>query len=141
MTPHAIEIIRSGLKALARDPDGFETEFYATLFKRAPNLHPVFTSDLRRDGRKLVVMLTLALNSLESRTTILGIVEALARRHGHLGIKPAHFAVVGQALLETLARRLGPDFSDDASETWRDAYVAFSETLMAAAYNPIHLAA
>ena len=67
--------------------------------------------------------------------------RTLALRHPWASVQPNHYGAIGQALLDTLAARLGSSFSDAARMACADAFVLMAETLMARRYNPLGLAA
>ncbi len=50
-------------------------------------------------------------------------------------LKAAHYAPVGEALVWTLDRGLGADFTSEARSAWLAAYGALSGVMIAAAYG------
>jgi len=57
---------------------------------------------------KLMATLAVVVRGLSDLPSILPAASALAKRHVDYGAKPEHYPVVGEALLWTLARALGP---------------------------------
>ncbi len=122
LSPQRIRLIRSSWQALA--PAGTEVGrlFYQRLFEIAPGLRPLFAPDLEPQSRKLIAMLGLVVEGLDRLPTLLPAVAALGRRHIGYGVRPAHYDNVGQALLWTLERGLGPTTSDEVIAAWAAAY-------------------
>jgi len=60
-------------------------------------------------------------------------VQALGRRHGGYGVKPAHYDMVGAALLWTLGQGLGEAFTVGVSEAWSEAYAILATVVIGAA--------
>ncbi len=132
MTEDEIAEVRASFARLAADGDGFAADFYARLFARAPDVRPLFPADLAGQGGKLVAMLALVVRGLGDLAPLLLAIDALGARHARYGVRPAHFAAVGTALVETLAARLGSDFTPAAAAGWGAAYALLSARMIAA---------
>jgi hemoglobin-like flavoprotein len=79
--------------------------------------------------------------SLDNLEPMLDRIRALARRHVGYGVRDAHYASVGAALLWTLEQGLGDDFTAEVRDAWAAAYEVLSSTMMAAASQPLSQAA
>jgi hemoglobin-like flavoprotein len=53
-------------------------------------------------------------------------VADLGRRHMHYGVQDSQYDSVGSALLWTLERGLGADFTDQVRDAWTEAYLLVS---------------
>ena len=58
---------------------------------------------------------------------------ALGERHAGYGVRDAHYATVGGALLLTLEQGLGEAFTPEVREAWTTMYGIVSRTMMEAA--------
>ena len=96
--------------------------FYARLFELDPSLRVLFRGDMAAQGRALMGMLRVVVKGLDRLDQLIPAVEDLGRWHARYGVRDAHYAVVGQALLDTLERGLGPAFTDEVREAWAAAY-------------------
>ena len=132
MTPTDIQTIRQNFATLAENADGLASEFYERLFKLDPSLTHLFRSDLKAQGRKLTAALALVVNSLDRLEGILGQIQGLGQRHREYGVEPAHYAIVGAALIDTLESRLGPAFTPEARTAWASAYGVLAEAMLTA---------
>jgi hemoglobin-like flavoprotein len=122
MTPRQIALVRetfAAVKPIAADAADL---FYDRLFALDPSLRALFKSDLRAQGAKLMQMIGVAVAGLDKLETIVPAVKALGQRHRGYGVQPAHYATVGEALLWTLGKGLGPAFTDEARDAWLAAY-------------------
>jgi hemoglobin-like flavoprotein len=111
--------------------------FYQRLFELDPSLRPLFTSDLRSQGAKLMATLALAVNGLSRPESIVPAVQSLGRRHVGYGVQPAHYQIVGQALLDTLATALGDQYTVDVADAWTAAYSLLAGVMQEAAASPV----
>lgn len=117
-----IDLVRKTWSAVAADPDAAAAAFYGRLFAAAPEVKPLFTADMRQQGRKLMQMIGIAVNNMERVEAIVPALRELGERHEGYGAEAAHYPVVGAVLLETLAAALGDAWSDDAGAAWARTY-------------------
>jgi len=131
MTPQQIELIRDSWAAV--EPTAATDLFYRNLFAAAPALRPLFPDDLSAQGHKLAAAIDLVVANLDDLEEILPVVRGLGQRHVGYGAKPAHYEVVGMALLQTLETGLGDAFTPEACEAWGAAFGLLSSVMIEAA--------
>ena len=135
MTPDQIKAIQQSFAKVAPISDEAAEMFYMRLFEIAPTVKPLFRGDMKDQGRKLMATLAVVVNGLGNLQAILPAASALAKRHVGYGVKPIHYAIVGDALLWTLERGLGDHWSPDLAAAWHDAYGVLSEYMIGEAYG------
>lgn len=133
MTPTQVELVQTSYKKVIPIAATAADLFYDRLFEVTPALRKLFPQDLAEQKGKLMTMLTATVTNLHQLYTILPAVEALGKRHVGYGVKPEHYALVGGALLWTLERGLGPDFTPDVKAAWTEAYTALAGVMNGAA--------
>lgn len=134
MTPKQVELVQASFSKVVPIADAAAGLFYGRLFEIAPEVKPMFKSDLGEQGRKLMTTLGVVVNGLRDLESILPAAASLAERHVEYGVQPEHYPPVGEALIWTLRKGLGDDF-DEATETaWAEAYGTLSGAMIAAAY-------
>jgi hemoglobin-like flavoprotein len=114
--------------------------FYNRLFEIAPETRALFQYELGgpgmvQQGAKLMQTIAVAVAHLDTLHTVLPAIEALARRHVAYGVEPAHYDIVGAALLWTLEQGLGGAFTPEARAAWAELYAAIANTMRQAAYG------
>ncbi|MGA0569444.1 globin family protein [Variovorax sp. VNK109] len=122
MTPQQISLVQSSFAKVVPIAEQAAALFYARLFELAPEVRPLFKGDMAEQGRKLMAMLGMVVNGLTRLETIVPAAQKLGERHNAYGAKPEHYAVVGAALLDTLAKGLGDDFTPEVRDAWTEAY-------------------
>ncbi len=122
MNPNQVTLIQASFARVVPIAEDAATLFYARLFELDPALRPLFQSDLHEQGRKLMTMLVVVVRGLEQPDRLLPVVEALGRRHADYGVREAHYATVGTALLWTLRQGLGEQFTPEVEAAWTAAY-------------------
>jgi hypothetical protein len=72
----------------------------------------------------------LAKNDMESLVAAL---KDLGAKHVSYGVKFEHYPIVGQALLNTLEKALGDDFTPEVKEAWGGVYGVITTNMQAGA--------
>jgi nitric oxide dioxygenase len=80
-------------------------------------------------------MLAAVVNGLGNLETILPAASALAKRHIDYGVKASDYAPVGAALLWTLQRGLGSEWTPEIAAAWTEAYTVLSGFMISEAYG------
>jgi hemoglobin-like flavoprotein len=135
MTPEQIKAIQESFAKVVPISEQAAALFYGRLFEIAPSVKPLFRGDMTEQGRKLMATLAVVVNGLTNLETILPAASALAKRHVGYGVKPIHYPIVGEALLWTLERGLGADWTPELAEAWSDAYGVLSDYMIDESYG------
>ncbi len=135
MTPDQIKAIQESFGKVAPISEQAAALFYDRLFATAPAVRPLFKGDMKEQGRKLMATLAVVVNGLSNLQSILPAASALAKRHVDYGVKAADYEPVGAALLFTLERGLGADWTPQLAAAWTAAYATLSEFMIAEAYG------
>ena len=112
------------------------TNFYDRLFELAPDFRPMFPADLSVLKRDFISKLAVLVGSLDHTTGLLSGADTLGRNHQRYGVKPEDYPVVGEALLWSLARGLGPHWTDDVEQAWRKVYGVIAQRMIAIGASP-----
>lgn len=132
ITENHIKLVQESFTKVAPIADKAAELFYGRLFEIAPEVKPMFKTDLTDQGAKLMKTLALAVSSLTNLPALVPVVEDLAVRHIDYGVKDEHYAPVGEALIWTLEQGLGDAFTEECKEAWLAVYTLLSETMIAA---------
>ncbi len=131
MTPEQIAHVQNTWKQVTPAAEQVAKLFYARLFELEPSYAPLFSGDMKSQGRKLMTMIGTAVSSLTRLETILPALEELAKRHVDYGVKARDYDVVGAALLWTLNEGLGDAFTPEVEEAWTLTYTTLAEVMIA----------
>jgi len=126
-------LVQSSFEKVTPIADTAATLFYGRLFELDPSLRPMFTTDLKEQGKKLMNMLTLAVRGLDKLDQLVPAVQALGRRHAGYGVRPEHYNTVATALIWTLEKGLGEAFTPEVKEAWIAVYTLLAQTMQDAA--------
>lgn len=132
LTARQIELVQTSFAKLLPIGDAVAEQFYKRLFELAPSVQPLFRNNLQQQQRKLMNMLNMLVGSLNIPDKIVPILQQLAQKHVRYGAHDEHYAVVGDALLWTLAKRLPKDFTPEVEDAWVATYNLISELMVSA---------
>jgi nitric oxide dioxygenase len=135
MTPVQVKLVQDSFSKVAPISEQAAALFYGRLFEIAPEVKPMFRGDMKEQGRKLMATLAVVVNGLADLAAILPAASALAQRHVGYGVKPGHYAPVGEALLWTLEKGLGPEWTPELASAWTAAYTTLSQFMIGEAYG------
>ncbi|HTG95134.1 MAG TPA: globin family protein [Pyrinomonadaceae bacterium] len=136
MTNEQIKLVQDSFNQVAPIAETAAQLFYARLFALDPDLELLFTGNLTEQGRKLMQMIGLAVNSLDRMEHLLPVVRSLGTRHVGYGVRNKDYDTVGQALLWTLQKGLGEAFTPDVEAAWRNVYVTLASAMQSGAGAP-----
>jgi hemoglobin-like flavoprotein len=132
MTPEQITLVRDSFAKVAPIAPAAASMFYDRLFMLDPALRPLFKGDMAEQGRKLMAMIGTAVANLDRLGDIVPAVQALGRRHAGYGVNPGHYDTVANALLWTLEKGLGTDFTTATRDAWTSCYIVLAGEMQAA---------
>jgi hemoglobin-like flavoprotein len=135
VTPQQVTLIQQSFAKVAPISEQAAALFYGRLFEIAPQVKPLFRGDMKGQGVKLMATLAVVVNGLTNLETILPAASALAKKHVAYGVEAEHYAPVGAALLWTLERGLGADWTPDLAAAWTAAYTTLSGYMIGEAYG------
>lgn len=136
ITPEQKVLVQSTWAMVLPIADTAAGLFYNRLFEIDPTLRPMFKSDLKEQGKKLMLMIGTAVGGLDRLDQIVPAVQALGKRHAGYGVKDEHYATVAGALLWTLEKGLGDAYTPAVAEAWTVTYTLLADVMKAAANAP-----
>ena len=136
MTPDETTLVRQSYDIAKTMSGQLAGRFYQRLFETSPEIAPLFgDTNMTSQAHKLMATLTLMVSSLKYPDVLLSASGELAERHVNYGVKPEHYAPVGDALIWALERSLGPEFDAETKAAWQSIYATISSAMIEAAYG------
>ncbi len=135
MDARSITLVQQSFEKVAALGEKVAEIFYGELFAIEPSLKKMFPGDMGEQRRKLLAALALVIRSLHAPQKILEPVRTLAKKHVQYGVEPVHYTYVGNALLRTLDKGLGEQFTPELRDAWIEAYGALAGIMKEAAYD------
>ena len=135
MDARQVTLVQQSFEKVAAMGEPAAELFYGELFAIDPSLRRMFKGDMREQHKKLLGALALVIRSLHAPTSILPAVKALAVKHVQYGVTPIHYTYVGNALLRTLKKGLGEQFTPELRDAWTEAFRLLAGIMKEAAYG------
>ncbi|MBO0871445.1 MAG: hypothetical protein J2P15_23065 [Micromonosporaceae bacterium] len=107
--------------------------FYAVLFTSAPQLRSMFPPSMAAQRDRLLHALGHIISNVDDAQVLASFAAQLGRDHRKYGVRNEHYPLVGYALLETLRRALGPEWTQAMAANWTEAYRAVAALMNKAA--------
>ena len=134
LTPHQIQLIQQSFAKVEPIADQAAEIFYNKLFEYEPSVRPLFKSDIRNQGRKLMSTLKVAVKALDDLDALVPVLQKMAVKHVEYGVRAEHYTPVGNALLYALKVGLGKDWTPELRQAWVEVYRLIAKTMKDAAY-------
>ncbi len=133
MNTEQIKLVQNSFEKVRPISETAAELFYKRLFELNPSLKSLFKGEMKTQGIMLMKMLDYAVTGLNEPDKIVPAIKALGKRHVGYGVKEEYYETVGEALLWTLEKGIGEDFTRDVKEAWVEAYKLLSDTMKSAA--------
>ena len=133
MKPQTIQLVQDSWKQVLPIAPQAADLFYKNLFAADPSLQRLFKGDMAQQGKKLMQMIGAAVGKLNDLDALIPILKGLGKRHAGYGVKDAHYATVGAALLLTLSQGLGNAFTPAVKAAWTEVYGVMAQVMQGAA--------
>ena len=137
MNASQVKLVQESFEKVAPIAEAAAQIFYARLFELDPSLTRLFRGDIKQQGERLMQMIATAVRGLSRPESLVPVLQSLGRRHSGYGVMDAHYHTVGSALLWTLERGLGPDFTPPVRDAWVAAYTLMSTVMQQAGRSAV----
>lgn len=125
LSQKTIEIVKSTAPVLEIKGTEITSTFYKNLFNSHPELLNIFNHVNQKKGRQQTALANTvyaAAQNIDKLEGILPVVKQIAHKHRSLGVKPEHYPIVGEHLLQAIREVLGEAATDEIIEAWGEAY-------------------
>jgi nitric oxide dioxygenase len=125
LSQKTIEIVKSTAPVLEVKGTEITSTFYKNLFSNHPELLNIFNHANQKKGRQQTALANTvyaAAQNIDKLESILPVVKQIAHKHRSLGVKPEHYPIVGEHLLQAIKQVLGDAATDEIIEAWGEAY-------------------
>ncbi|MCG1022489.1 NO-inducible flavohemoprotein [Sutcliffiella horikoshii] len=133
LSSKTIEIVKSTAPVLAVKGEEITTHFYKTLFTNHPELLNIFNHANQKKGRQQTALANTvyaAATYIDQLEVLLPAVKQIAHKHRSLAVKPEHYPIVGEHLLEAIKAVLGEAATDEIIEAWGEAYGVIADVFI-----------
>ena len=135
LTAAARPYIDASVPVLREHGVAITTHFYAEMFKAHPELTNLFNMGNQANGtqqQSLAAAVFAYAANIDNAAALTPVIERIVHKHVSIGIKPAHYTLVGRYLLGAIKQVLGNAATPDLMAAWDEAYWLLAGELIAA---------
>ena len=126
-----VALIEKTFALLAPKGPEIVADFYGRLFGKHPSLRALFrNTSPEKQQAHLLAALGFAVKNLRNPKVLSAALESMGARHNGYGAVEAHYPVVVDTMLESLAKAAGPLWSAQVSREWKTALTAVSQMMI-----------
>ena len=129
MTPESIARIRASFADVARQPRALAGRFYEELFLTAPELRPLFPSDLTSLQGHFEAALALVIRNLEDMAALQESLRDLGVQHVQWRARPRDYLVVRDAIIAAI-RKSSASWDATLEKDWKRAITAIAVPML-----------
>jgi NAD(P)H-flavin reductase/hemoglobin-like flavoprotein len=107
--------------------------FYARIFLHHPQVRDLFPVTMDVQRARLLGAIVTAIQNLDDPERFEEYLRSLGRDHRKFYVEPAHYDVVGRALMESLRMFAGEQWSIEYDQAWSDAYAVIAKKMLGGA--------
>ncbi|HEY4608468.1 MAG TPA: globin family protein [Ilumatobacteraceae bacterium] len=131
ITDAQVKLVQSSFELVLPIADAAGLMFYERIFTLAPEARALFGEDIAVQARRTFAAVKTAVDGLDNIDQIAPFLIRLGARHARYGVVPAHFDLVGGALLWTLEQGLGEQFTPEVRDAWTVTFGVIAEAMLA----------
>jgi hemoglobin-like flavoprotein len=134
MTPAQLRVLQRSFARIEPVADQFGSVFYERLFTVAPEIKPLFRTDIKAQQSKFMKvikevvqlhlrsMVALPVTAQAVGTAVLPGAFWSGKLHAAYGVRMEDYAIMKSALVWALEKTLGPDCTPEVKDAWGSAY-------------------
>lgn len=130
MTPEREQLVRSTWNRFAPQAADHARFFYDKLFELDPDCRAMFnTARMDEQRHRLMESLGQLVAELHDPDRLVPDLVVLGKRHVVYGVRDSDYDAAGVALLWTLEKALGDEFTPEARSAWTEAYHSIASVM------------
>lgn len=129
----ATAALRASWAAVEKLGDHAAGYFYAALFTLDPGLRDQFPVAMGEHRGRLLATVGQLISQLDDRPALTALAARLGHEHRRFEVRPEHYPLFRQALLHTLARLLGENWTPELAGRWSTLYDQLADVMVEAA--------
>lgn len=133
MSPEDIVTVQSTWSKVLPIKEAAGQIFRERLLETDRSLECLCQGDIREQGMNLVRVIDAAVTGLSRLERFAPLIQAIGRRFAGRGVRDHHYVAIGAALLWTLDKALGAEFTPKVNDAWTTVYGELATTMRDAA--------
>jgi len=128
-----VPALEKSFNLLAPQADKLVARFYEELFKRHPDVKPLFKNTTpAKQQKKLIAALSLVVSNLNNVDVLSKALTEMGARHEGYGAIEAHYGAVATTLMDVMKELAGRAWTKEVHEAWSHALGTIAEVMLSA---------
>lgn len=128
MTNKTIELIKTTIPLIKENKEEITTTMYDIMFTRYPKVKELFKNAEPLQYKKLANAIYAYAANIDNLQALNSGINNMAKVHVQTNVKPEHYPIVGECLIDAITQVLKP--SKEILEAWTDAYKFLANVLI-----------
>ncbi|MCF6323385.1 MAG: methyl-accepting chemotaxis protein [Gammaproteobacteria bacterium] len=126
-----VDLLEKTFEALAPSGEKLVKRFYQELFKRYPDVKPMFgNTSISAQQKKLLAALKLVISNLRKPQVLEGALMELGAKHENYGAIAEHYDAVAETMLDVFEEFAGDLWTLEVHDAWSDALNLVAQTML-----------
>lgn len=125
-----VEIVKATAPVVAKNAEAITKTMYEILFEKYPQTKELFKNASSDQHKKLAGAVSAYAANIDNLAVLTIAVEKMAESHVGANVKPEHYPIVGECILEAIGKVLGEAATPEIVEAWKEAYFFLADILI-----------
>jgi len=131
LTAETQKIVKSTAPILKQKGDAVTAKMYEIMFNNHPEVKPLFTNAPNNQNEILARSIISYSENVDNLHALEGALDKIAQHHVNTNVKPEHYPIVADSLLQALKETLGEQtVTDEIAKAWTEAYWFLADILI-----------
>ncbi len=131
LTAETKEIVKSTAPILKQKGGEVTSRMYQIMFDNHPDIKPLFSNAPDNQNEILARSIIAYSENVDNLPALEGALDKIAQHHIHTNVKPEHYPIVADSLLQALKDVLGEEtITDEITKAWTEAYWYLADLLI-----------
>lgn len=131
LSPLTIETIKATIPVLREHGEAITSKMYDILFENYPETKSMFSSAPEEQPKVLAGAVSAYAMNIDNLDALSDAVGKMSAAHVRTQVKPEHYPMVGESLLEAMTEVLGDAATPEILDAWGEAFFFLGDILIA----------
>lgn len=123
-------VVKKTAPLLKEKATAVTTRMYDLMFSNHPEVKPLFVNAPNNQNEILARSIIAYSENIDNLPALDGALDKIAQHHLNTNVKPEHYPIVAEALLQAMTEVLGEAATDEVLNAWKEAYWFLSDVLI-----------
>jgi len=132
LSQSTIDIVKATAPIVAKNSEAITSKMYDILFTKYPETKKLFKNASSDQHKKLAGAVSAYAANIDNLGVLTSAVEKMVSTHVSANVKPEHYPMVGESILQAIKEVLGDGATEDILNAWKEAYFFLANILIEA---------